>query len=127
MLNHIAGNVPDTDMVVVGGDLNTDNRNEAAITTLDGAFFTGGPYPADHDGNEMTNAPRSRPYDWVLPDSALSALEVPVAIGQSVFVGGAVIDTRAYMPLTEIAPALLTDSGAPSMQHMAVVKDFQLD
>lgn len=127
LLAHIASNVPSQDLVVLGGDLNTNNRTEAGVTTLSSMFDTSAPYPADHGGGEMTNAPRSRPYDWVLADSELEALEIPVTIGLSVFTAGAVIDTRVYMPLSEIAPALLGDSDAPSMQHMAVVKDYQLD
>jgi hypothetical protein len=73
----------------------------------------------------MTNEPRSKPYDWVLADDELSALEVPVLMGLSVFPAGAVIDTRVYSPLSEIALALSSDSGAPSMQHMAVIRDFR--
>ncbi len=89
-------------------------------------FDTAGPYPMDQNGNGNTNGPRSRPYDWVLADDELSVQEIGVTIGQSMFPSGAVIDTRDYTPLSEIAPALADDSDAPSMQHMAVVKDFQI-
>ena len=126
LLNHMAV-IPPGDLVVLGGDLNTNNRNETAISTLANMFVTSGPHPVDHNDNDTTNAPRNRPYDWVLADAELAVQQVAVTIGQSVFPAGAVIDTRVYVPLSEIAPAQLGDSAAPSMQHMAVVKDFQIE
>ena len=78
----------------------------------------------DQDGLTGTNASRGKPYDWVLPDADLEAFHVPVVIGAQSFPDGLVFDTRVYTPLDDVAPAQATDSGAPSMQHMAVVKDF---
>ncbi len=127
LLNHIASAIPSSDMIVLGGDLNTNTRTETGITTLAAVFDTSGAYPVDQNGNDMTNAPRNEAYDWVLADAELSVHHVPVTIGQSVFPAGVVIDTRVYTPLSEIAPALVGDSDAPSMQHMAVVRDFQID
>lgn len=127
LLNHIAGVVPAGDLIVLGGDLNTDTRTETAVTSLSPMFDTAGPFPVDHGGNGMTNAPRSKPYDWVLANVPLAAKEVVVTVGGSMFAAGAVIDTRVYVPLAEIAPALVNDSAAPSMQHMAVVKDFLIE
>jgi hypothetical protein len=49
-----------------------------------------------------------------------------VLIGPSSFADGAVVDTRVFDPISDLAPALATDSGAPSMQHMAVVRDVVL-
>jgi hypothetical protein len=49
-----------------------------------------------------------------------------VVIGSSSFANGLVADTRVYTPISEISPALASDSGAASMQHMAIVKDFLL-
>ncbi|MBS2028425.1 MAG: endonuclease/exonuclease/phosphatase family protein [Deltaproteobacteria bacterium] len=118
--------VPAGSLVVVGGDFNTDNRTEPCLTTLGAWFSTAAPYPADANGNSNTSAPRTRPYDWVLPTPELRALETPVAIGAAQFTGGLVVDTRVYTPLTDLAPALATDSGATGMQHMAVVRDFLL-
>lgn len=126
LLDHIAGAIPAGDRIVLGGDLNTNSRTEAAIATLSALFETGAPYPVDQDGNGMTNASRDKPYDWVLADEDLAGFEIPVEIGESVFPAGAVIDTRVHDPIADLAPALAGDSGAPSMQHMAVVKDFEL-
>jgi len=49
-----------------------------------------------------------------------------VTIGAASFLNGLVVDTRIYTPIADLAPALTGDSGAPSMQHMAVVRDFTL-
>ncbi|WP_437636552.1 endonuclease/exonuclease/phosphatase family protein [Sorangium sp. So ce854] len=118
--------VPEGDYLVIGGDFNTDNRGEACISTLSEVVVTSGPYPADRNGDTDTNAGRSKPYDWVLVDDDLDPLETAVAIGESRFASGLVVDTRVYTPLEELSPALATDSGASNMQHMGVVRDFLL-
>ncbi len=118
--------VPQGDFVVMGGDFNTSSRSEAALATLAARFSVTGPYPVDGTGNENTNAPRTKPYDWVLASPELRALEAPVHIGAAQFDAGLVIDTRVYMPIGDLFPAESADSGATGMQHMAVVRDFLL-
>jgi endonuclease/exonuclease/phosphatase family metal-dependent hydrolase len=127
LLTSLGQMIPASDYVVVGGDFNTKARDELAIMNLDPMFAVAAPYPADQNANDFTSAPRTRPYDWVLADDDLAAREIPVVIGATAFAHGAVIDTRVYVPLSEIAPALQGDSGAVGMQHMAVVKDFALE
>lgn len=114
------------DLVVVGGDFNTSNRTEPALMTFDPIFDVLGPYPADLGGDEDTNSTRTKPYDWLLVNDSLDALSIPTQIGAHVFPSGAVIDTRVYTPISDLAPAMATDSAEPSMQHMAVVRDFAL-
>jgi endonuclease/exonuclease/phosphatase family metal-dependent hydrolase len=126
LVAQLQANVPAGDYVVVAGDFNTDTRTEAALTTFSARLSVSAPYPADNKGNGNTNASRSKPYDWVLPSPELRAHEDAVRIGASVFATGLVIDTRVYTPIAEIAPALTSDSAAPSMQHMGVVRDFML-
>jgi hypothetical protein len=87
---------------------------------------TSGPYPADKNGNSNTNAARKKPYDAVLADSDLVAIQTPVVVGSSTFSSGLVADTRVYTPISDLAPAQASDSGATNMQHMAVVKDFMI-
>lgn len=119
--------IPPTDWVLLGGDLNTDTRDagqEPVFNTLAPRLVVAGPFPADQNGVEGTSAPRTKPYDQVLPSPCLRALQVPTVIGASVYPWGAVIDTRVYTPLSELAPAQLGDSAAPSMQHMGVLRDF---
>ncbi len=120
-------NVPAGDFLVLGGDFNTDNRKEVCLTVLDPLFDITGPYPVDQDNLDTTSGNRSKPYDWVLADAELDPLEVPVVLGTTTFENGAVIDTRVYVPLSDIAPAQLGDSAAVNMQHMAVIKDFLIE
>ncbi|MBX3225875.1 MAG: endonuclease/exonuclease/phosphatase family protein [Labilithrix sp.] len=118
--------VKDGEYVIVGGDLNTDTRGETCITTLDEIVDAKGAQPADADGNGNTNAPRGKPYDWVLASPNLAPHQVPTVIGANSFEKGLVFDSRVYTPLADVAPVMATDSSAKNMQHMAVVKDFQL-
>lgn len=124
VVDQVRSNVPAGAWVTLGGDFNTDNRNESAIGSLSPVFATGAPYPADGKGNGNTSANRSKPYDWVLVDRSLETCRVPSVVGTSTFVDGMVVDTRVHTPLSDLAPALAADSDAAEMQHMAVVRDF---
>lgn len=124
LVSFIEGLAPEEALIVLGGDLNTTSRTEPALTTLDTLFDVSGPFPADQDGNENTNAPRNKPYDWILANDTFDSLSTPVVIGAQSFAAGLVVDTRVYEPLADLAPAQLEDSGASGMQHMAVVRDF---
>lgn len=118
--------LPQGAYVVLGGDFNTGSRSEAALTTLSSVLVTSGPFPVDRNGQGNTNANRNKPYDWVLVSGGLQALETPVVLGSSTFDHGLVADTRVYSPISDIAPALASDSAATNMQHMAIVRDFAL-
>lgn len=122
----LATAVPAADFLLLGGDFNTASRTEAALSTLSTRVVTTAPHPADQQGTDGTNASRSKPYDWVLASRCLKRAQVPVAVGAASFPAGLVVDTRVYTPLSDLAPALSTDSAAPQMQHMAVVKDFAI-
>jgi endonuclease/exonuclease/phosphatase family metal-dependent hydrolase len=124
LVNLIKANIPVGDYLVIGGDFNTSSRTEACLTTFSQVVTTSGPYPADRNGNTNTNASRASPYDHVLVDSDLRPYQVATVIGASSFSAGLVADTRVYSPISEISPALSSDSGATNMQHMAVIKDF---
>lgn len=128
LLTQLQAVVPSGDYMVIGGDFNTTSRTEAALANLGAQFAVDGPYPTDQSGDDTTNVTRSHPYDWVLPSDALSSRAIPVVLGASTtFAHGAVIDTRVYTPIGDLAPAVAGDSGAPSMQHLAVVRDFALE
>jgi endonuclease/exonuclease/phosphatase family metal-dependent hydrolase len=118
--------VPAGDYLVIGGDLNTSSRTEGCLTELSTVVGTGAPWPHDQAGDGDTNAGRSSPYDWVLFDADLAARAIPVEVGPNVHANGLVFDSRVYTPLTAVAPVLASDSDAPSMQHMAVVRDVAL-
>ncbi|RYZ33935.1 MAG: endonuclease, partial [Myxococcaceae bacterium] len=124
LVKYIKEKIPEADYLTVGGDLNTDSRSESCLTTLKQVVTTVGPHPADKNGKEGTNASRAKPYDHVLVDNDLHQYRVPTVVGASTFPNGLVLDSRVYTPLSEIYPALSSDSGAANMQHMGVVKDY---
>lgn len=124
LITKLAANVPADDFLLLGGDFNTGTRSEACVSTLGQRVVTAGPHPEDNEGNESTNANRNKPYDWVLASRCLQKSQVPVAIGTQAFTGGLVFDSRVYTPLADVTPVLASDSSAPQMQHMGVVKDF---
>lgn len=123
LLGSIRGKIPDADLLVLGGDFNTKTKNEACTAEF-AKLFDGGGDPADASGDGDTNAPRNKPYDWVLADRELAACAVPVRIGTAEFKGGLVFDSRVFQPLSDVPPAQRGDSGVTNMQHMAVVRDF---
>jgi endonuclease/exonuclease/phosphatase family metal-dependent hydrolase len=124
LVDHIARDVPDGDLLVVGGDLNTQGPNETSMLPLVGVVSFSH-IPVDEDGNRNTNAPRNRPYDWVLPDEDLELYHVPVRLAGIAFPHGLVFDSRVFS--APVPPVQPEDSGAVNMQHMAVVKDFVID
>ncbi|MEW5743771.1 MAG: endonuclease/exonuclease/phosphatase family protein [Myxococcota bacterium] len=124
LVQQLDANVPATALLLIGGDLNTDTRTESCVTTLGQRAVTAAPHPVDQAGAEGTNASRAKPYDWVLASRCLQKSQAAVAIGSQAFTAGLVFDSREYVPLTEVPPILASDSAAPQMQHMAVVKDF---
>jgi hypothetical protein len=119
----IQSNFPANAWIIVAGDLNTDSRSEAALTTLS-TFLSDHPVPTDAEsgGNPDTNLNRNKPYDFVLPGFSLTNRLTNVVIAARSFPNGLVFDSRVYSPLSDVSPVLFTDSG--SGQHMAVLKDF---
>ena len=133
LIGFINANVPDGDYLLLGGDFNTASRTspnpdggvgETAFDNFSQRFFVLGPHPVDQTGNENTNTNRNKPYDNVLASPCLAQLQGPTTLATSTYSWGAVIDTRLYTPVTDLTPALATDSAATGMQHMGVVKDF---
>jgi endonuclease/exonuclease/phosphatase family metal-dependent hydrolase len=124
LIKAIRKTIPATDYIVLGGDLNTTGRTESCIKTLAELFATGAPWPVDQAGDGDTNANRTNPYDWVIPNTKLQAFRTPLVIGSNSFPDGLVFDTRVFTPLSDVPPVLATDSSAPQMQHMAVLRAF---
>lgn len=124
LIRLVAENIPPDDLVVLGGDFNTPAPNSPSIGVLAESFATNGPQPADQSGDDDTNAKRTKPYDRVLPSRGLAAMEVPVSVGTQDFPHGLVFDSRVFEPLP--APARRDDSAAFQMQHMAVIRAFQI-
>lgn len=123
----IQANVPSDDYLLVGGDLNTFNYSEACLATLSAVVDVSAPRPVDEAGDPDTNLNRNSPYDWVMAEPELDALEVPVTIGNLSFPSGLVFDSRVFSNLSLVSPVQAGDSGVTGMQHMAVVRSFQLE
>lgn len=121
-----------SDYLVIGGDFNTDTRTEACLSTLGAVVTIGTAHPvgrtstSNTNTSPNTNASRQKPYDAVYAGKGLHALQTPTIIGTSTFANGLVADTRYYTPLSDLSPALVGDIAASNMQHMAIVKDFQI-
>lgn len=118
--------IPEEDLVVLGGDFNTSERHELCMESLRGEFDVDFGPPMDASGDPDTNAPRNKPYDRVLADRDLAGFVVPVRIGDAEFPAGLVFDSREFDPVTDVAPVQNGDSGVAGMQHMAVVRDFEI-
>ena len=121
----IQSNFPAGAFIVVAGDLNTDNRNEAAVATLK-TFLSDAAIPTDQSGDPDTNLSRAKPYDYVMPSYSLASHLTATAIGTNRFPSGLVFDSRTYPPLFDGGTVQTNDSRSVNMQHMAVVKDFQI-
>ncbi len=126
LVKFIAANVPAAAMLLVGGDLNTRTTNESCFKELAAVVVIPATPPADAQGGISTNAPRNRPYDWVLASEPLNRHAVPTTLADRVFPHGLVFDSRVFEPLEKLAPVQKSDSGVPNMQHMAVVRDFRI-
>ncbi len=120
----IREHVPKDAMLLVGGDLNARRPDEPCFGILAAVCSVKGGPPVDDLGNPATNAPRNRPYDWVLASPNLDGHQAPVLLGGLSFPKGLVFDTRVFRALDKTPPARRDDSSAPFMQHMAVVRDF---
>jgi hypothetical protein len=124
LVNFIQKEVPENALLLIGGDFNTRTEGEPCLKEFAKVFTLPAQPPADKNGITNTNAPRSRPYDWVLASGALDKFSTPVKIAGQEFANGLVFDSRVFEPLDQVPPAQKGDSGVKNMQHMAVVRDF---
>lgn len=115
-----------SDYVALCGDLNIENRSEAALLTLR-TLLSDDHKPADQLGDMDTNQNRNKPFDVILPIPFMDARHQAVPFGGLIFPEGLVFDTRLWSAATIPFPARVSDSGVLSMQHMEVVKLFGLD
>jgi len=136
LVQKIKFNIPENDYVVIGGDLNTTNRDERCISNLSEIFKTDGPHPVCEAGKEGTNASRRNPYDWVIADKKFSQYQVSTDFCYDNIIehckrypNGLVFDSKKYDNYdldVYFSPVELNDSRADSMQHMGVIKDFEI-
>jgi endonuclease/exonuclease/phosphatase family metal-dependent hydrolase len=137
LMEKIKFNIPSGDYIVIGGDLNTNDRDEKCITNLAEIFKTEGPHPVCEAGNEGTNASRRNPYDWVIASKSLSPFQVSTDFcyddnieNCKRYENGLVFDSKKYDEYdldVYFTPVELDDSRDSNMQHMGVIKDFELE
>ncbi len=117
---------------ILGGDFNGSMIvSDTYLGKFNGAniFYVAGPHPVSEDGDEDTNSNRSSQYDFVLADYNLHTFQIPVKYTDFTYTNGLVFDTREYSQAelnANFSPALTGDSGSSQMQHMAIVKDFNI-
>lgn len=131
----IRENIPADDYVLLGGDFNITKRDEAPIQILSEVVFERHA-PSDSNGRTTTNMTNKKNYDWVLSNENLAKYQVPTSFRsnaeevevelENVFPHGLVFDSATFPRLDRVAPILQEDSRAPGMQHLAVVKDFDV-
>ena len=115
--------------VILGGDFNQTDWNilRKNLSTVFDVGFQYKDWPQDQNRLTRTNATRHKQIDYLLCNPDLCALETPVVIGKHSYPRGHVLDSRVYADLGElgdIPPVKATDSAAPNMQHMPVIRDF---
>jgi len=128
----IQSKIPAEDYVILGGDFNTTARTDVPVATL-AAVVSERAAPVDSEGKSETNMTRRKNYDWVLADADLEPMAVPVTFlvkdetpieRKSSYVSGLVFHSATFPLLDRVAPVLATDSTAPGMQHLPVIKDY---
>lgn len=123
LVKHIR-EIPEKDYVVLGGDFNLTSRQDEIIGILS-AVVSERAAPVDPVGNTTTNMNGKKNYDWVLADSDLETHQVPVGLLSSA-VSGLVFDSTTFPDLSLVPGVEKSDSRAPGMQHLPVVKDFRV-
>lgn len=117
--------------VILGGDFNQPDWRPIQ-NNLGGLFEVGTKYadwPQDQEGMVKTNATRHKQLDYLLCNPDFCALETAAVVGKRTYPKGHVVDSRVYKKLNEIndiSPVKPEDSGATKMQHMAVIRDFEI-
>ncbi len=111
--------------LIVGGDFNTYNRDEECVKNLSEILKTDVPHPSD-DRNSNSSNDRRKPYDWLLTDSNLDTLQIPVTVGSMTSEHGHLFDTRRHSDFSDLSPIEQGDSAVSGMQHMALIKEFKI-
>lgn len=122
LLRNILESFPSDDYIVLCGDFNLARRQSDVLAAL-APGFDDSRQPADQEGNPNTSVARTRPYDYVLPNSALARCQIPTVLGGLAFPDGLVFDSRLWnLP----PPPAEWEDSARNLQHLPVMKTFRI-
>ncbi len=125
LVNYMRGALGSDDMAVLGGDFNHDAHASPSMAGADAFLAMSAPLPQNMDGRPSTSSNLRKTLDHLFVSPALMKMERAVTLGGKTFDHGLVF-TSDMASRDEIAPVLPRDSFAVSMQHMPIVRDFQL-
>jgi len=128
--NYVTENFDDNKYIIVGGDLNLQYDGQTPFSTFESYLDATDHRPRDRNGDTDTNSttPRSKPYDWIMPNELLDNYHTTIYIGSGfqAFTEGIVFDSEVFTPLSSVPPIVSGDSRASGCTHMAVMKAFDI-
>ncbi len=113
--------------IAIGGDFNLQVRTETALSVLTSSIVRDTYQPADQNNNKNTNSGRDNPYDLVLPSTNLNVRHRTLSLWGYNYTNGIVFDTRITWANGLPPPSLYSNSATLNMQHMGVMKVFELE
>ena len=126
--NYVAVNFDNNKYIIVGGDLNLQYDGQSPFSTFESYLDATDHRPRDRDGDTDTNSttPRSKPYDWIMPNTLMDHQHTTIHIGSEsqAYSEGIVFDSEVFTPLNSVPPIVSGDSRASGCTHMAVMKAF---
>ena len=126
---HVANDFDDNDYIFVGGDLNATSRSVSCVNTFKTFLDADDHTPADRNGDDDTNEGRTYPYDWAMPNAELDQYHTTLYVGTNnrSYSQGIVFDSHVFPNVaTEVSPVQYGDSHVSGMQHMAVMKAYDI-
>jgi endonuclease/exonuclease/phosphatase family metal-dependent hydrolase len=128
--NYVQANFDNGQYIIVAGDLNLQwEYGESSLNVFKSYLNADSHRPADHTGDRNTNAtgpPRTRAYDWIMPNSLLNRFHATLDIGPQAYPEGIVFDSEVFSPLSLVSPITWSDSRDYSCTHMAVMKVYDI-
>ena len=129
--NYVIANFDDNKYIIVGGDLNLQYDGEPPFSTFLSYLDADNHRPRDRTDDTNTNSttPRSKPYDWIMPNALLDNQHTTIHIGSEsqAFPDGIVFDSEIFTSLATVPPIEFDDSRQSGCTHMAVMKAFTSD
>ncbi|MDP8236515.1 MAG: hypothetical protein P9M08_09025 [Candidatus Erginobacter occultus] len=127
---YVQNNFDNGQYIIVGGDLNLQQESEPTLNYFKSYLNAVAQRPADRNGDRDTNSttPRSKPYDWIMPNQLLDGYHATLYVGipGQAYSEGIVFDDQVFVPLSAVPPIRSGDSRLSQCYHMAVMKAFDI-